>query len=220
MNDHNTRKPWVVAFTIGNTVATVIVLLIILVGFRAPTARSNAAAKATPAASQSSTAAISDQAVAQVAAQVLPKGKPFYGDELGISYDQAEAGITTLAQFDALGSKPIKLTGEKLQRFITIGMSIACEYCCGATTMTKPDGTPACGCAHSQAMRGVAAYLLDKYGDQKSDEEILTEVAKWKALSFPQETVKKALLAKAGSTAGTNAQTGVLNSLPQQVGGC
>lgn len=213
------RKQLAIFFTVGNTVATVIVLLIILFGFPASTTRSTAAVKPTTA-SQTAAATVSDTEVQQVAAQVLPKGKPFYGDELGISYDQAEPGITTLAQFDALGSKPIKLTGEKLQRFIKIGMSIACEYCCGAATMTKPDGTPACGCAHSQAMRGVAAYLLDKYGDQKSDQEIFAEVAKWKALSFPQETVKKALLAKAGSTASGNAQTGALNSLPQQVGGC
>ncbi len=208
MNGHAKKTSWLAFVTIGNAVATVIILLVVLVGFR----QSPAPAAATTSSPTAST--ITDAQIQQVTTQVLPRGKPFYGDELSVSYDRAEEGIKILSQFDDLGSKPIKLTGEKLERYIKIGQSIACEYCCGAKTMTLPDGKPACGCAHSQAMRGVALYLLDKYGDTKSDQEIFNEVAKWKALSFPQETVRKALASVSGSTGSG------LNALPQQVGGC
>ena len=34
-------------------------------------------------------------------------------------------------------------------------------------------------------MRGVAKYLIKYHGDKFSDEEILTEVGKWKTLFFP-----------------------------------
>jgi hypothetical protein len=62
-------------------------------------------------------------------------------------------------------------------------------------------------------MRGVAAYLLDNYGDQLSDEEILAEVAKWKAVFFPGSTVQK-YLSQQGAGGASAA------GLQQQVGGC
>lgn len=215
MNSQRPQQNWLALVSIGNAVATGIILLLILVGLRAPVsdASSNDTGSKDTAA-QGST--ISEAEVQQIAAQVIPRGTPFYGAELSVSYDRAEEGIKILGQFDDLGSKPIKLTGEKLERYKKIGQSISCEYCCGAAVMTKPDGTPACGCAHSQAMRGVALYLLDKYGDTKSDQEIFDEVAKWKALSFPQDTVKKALALSKGS----QQSGGALNALPQQQGGC
>jgi hypothetical protein len=202
---------WLLPLTISNSVTTLIALIVVLTVARAPAPTTTAAVAGAATAAPSAPTYTQEQ-VQQAAAQIIPKGKPFYGDELGISYDEAEKSITVLGQFDSLGSKPIKLTGEKLERYVRIGQSIACEYCCGAKVMTNPDGSAACGCAHSMAMRGVAAYLLDKYGD-RSDQEIFNEVAKWKALSFPQDTVQ-AYLAQATGTAGSAA------SLPKQVGGC
>lgn len=207
---------WIKPLAFGNAVATGIMLLIAVLAFRNAVGSTATVAADTTA---TSAATISTADVQQVAAQVLPRGKPFYGAELGITYDETEKGLQVLGQFDAYGSKTIKLTGEKLDRYIKMGMSISCEYCCGAKAITDDKGNPACGCAHSQAMRGVALYLLDKYGDKKTDQEIFAEIAKWKALSFPQDTVNKVLTARSASQGGTTASGGAA-ALPKQVGGC
>ena len=155
----------------------------------------------------------SAQTTQAIAAKLIPTGTPsLYGQELGVSFDDAAAAISVLAPFEQ-DTREDKLTGELLDRYIKIGSSIACEFCCGATTMVFADGAKACGCAHSAAMRGIAAYLLDNYGDQLSDQEILSEVAKWKAVFFPGPTVQK-YLSQQGSPSIGGA------GLQQQVGGC
>jgi hypothetical protein len=65
-------------------------------------------------------------------------------------------------------------------------------------------------------MRGLAAYLLDNYGDQLTDEQILEEVNKAKATYFPRQSVEKVLAASQGGSLDTS----VLNQLSPQVGGC
>ena len=88
---------------------------------------------------------------------VIPTGVPaIYGNELGVKYDDvsvntpqlADPTIRKLAKYEG-----DKLTDEQMKRYITIGSSIACEYCCGAKTLIFSDGEAACGCAHSYAMR-------------------------------------------------------------------
>lgn len=147
-----------------------------------------------------------------LAAQLIPKGIPkVYGAELGVSFDQAANSIGILAQYEQ-DTRPDKLSGEKLERYIKIGMATSCEFCCSARTMVFPDGKKACACAHSAAMRGLAAYLLDNYGDNMSDQEILAEVNQWKVAYFPGPTVQKTL---------ASSSSDVVNSgLQQQVGGC
>jgi len=124
------------------------------------------------------------------ATDVIPKGIPaIYGQELSISYDGvsvnnpqlADATLAKMVVFD----NSITLTGDKLQRYINIGLQISCEYCCGAESVIFKNGRAACGCAHSQAMRGIAKYLIDKHADEFTDDQILEEMGKWKVLSFP-----------------------------------
>ena len=124
------------------------------------------------------------------ATDVIPKGVPtIYGQELSISYDGvsvnnpqlADATLAKMGVFD----NSITLTGDKLQRYINIGLQISCEYCCGAESVIFKNGRAACGCAHSQAMRGIAKYLIDKHADEFTDDQILGEMGKWKVLSFP-----------------------------------
>ena len=124
------------------------------------------------------------------ATDVIPKGVPtIYGQELSISYDGvsvnnpqlADATLAKMVVFD----NSITLTGDKLQRYINIGLQISCEYCCGAESVIFKNGQAACGCAHSQAMRGIAKYLIDKHADEFTDDQILGEMGKWKVLSFP-----------------------------------
>ena len=153
-----------------------------------------------------------------IAAQILPKGVPeIYGAELKVSFDEVEEGLNILGALDAdLNPKQggiffANLTENQKQRYLKIGFMIACEYCCGATSLITKDGQPACGCAHSAAMRGLAKYLLTKHEGQYTDEQILDQLAKWKALFFPQQTVAKYMQAKGLS--GTQ-------GLPQMVGGC
>ena len=148
-----------------------------------------------------------------LAKNFLPFGiPPVYGAELKVSFDDPVAAINVLAQYEQ-DTRPNKLTGEKLERYIKIGQSTACEFCCGATTMVFPDGSKACGCAHSAAMRGVVAYLLDQYGDQATDQQILIEANKWKAVFFPGPTTQKFAATNGLITAPTQ-------GLQQQVGGC
>ncbi len=135
--------------------------------------------------------------VALSSANVLPSGVPaIYGAELGIKYDDISANNpgTTDATINKLASldQSINLEGEQLGRYIGIASSIACEYCCGAQSLVFSNGQPACGCAHSYAMRGVAKYLIKNHGSEFSDEQILEELGKWKVLFFPGVHAQKA----------------------------
>lgn len=130
-------------------------------------------------------------------ADVRPTGTPeIYGAELGIRYDDVSAAnpqladqtIYRLAAFD----QQITLEGNDLERYIRIGLSISCEYCCGAESIIFSNGEPACGCAHSYAMRGLAKYLITSHGGEFTDEQILEELGKWKVLFFPDIHAQKA----------------------------
>ncbi len=139
------------------------------------------------------------------ASEIMPTGTPkIYGEELKISYDDvstnnprlADSTIKVLADID----RSETLTGVDLQRYIsvlyTIENGISCEFCCGARSVIREDGSAACGCAHSFAMRGLTKYLIKSHGDEFSDEEILEEVAKWKVLFFPGIHETKAAVLK------------------------
>lgn len=156
-------------------------------------------------------------------AQIIPKGvPPLYGEELSVSFDEPEKAIKVLSEFDggwAKGEQAIKFAdlGEnEKQRYLKIGSSIACEFCCGARTLIAKDGEAACGCAHSAAMRGLAKYLLKNHASEFSDEQVLEELVKIKTLSFPKQMVSRALqLQSQGKPLSELTQ-----SLPSQVGGC
>lgn len=128
---------------------------------------------------------------------IIPKGIPeIYGRELSVNFDdvspntpdKADAIIRRLGALD----QEITLTGQGLERYISIVSNISCEYCCGADSIIFSDGRAACGCAHSFAMRGLAKYLITNHGNEYSDEEILEELGKWKTLFFPEIMTKKA----------------------------
>lgn len=122
------------------------------------------------------------------ASEIIPTGVPsVYGESLGISYDDvspsnqrlADATIAKMTEYE-----DISLNDAQMQRYIAIAGSISCEYCCGAESIIFSNGQRACGCAHSFAMRGLAKYLLTEHPDMP-DEEILSELGKWKVLFFP-----------------------------------
>ena len=132
---------------------------------------------------------------------ILPAGIPaVYGAELSISYDGVSASnpsladqtITAMSQFD----RSINLQGEDLQRYIAIVSQISCEYCCGAESIIFKDGKAACGCAHSQAMRGLAKYVIKNHPTEFTNDEVLEELGKWKTLFFPGVMAQKAAVLK------------------------
>ena len=152
-------------------------------------------------------------AVPSAYAEVLPSGVPaIYGTELGVSYDdvsvndpqRADAVIRKLSVFD----QQITLSGTDLGRYINIGYrlnnGIACEYCCGARSVIFETGEPACGCAHSYAMRGLAKYLVKNHRSEYTDEQIQAEMGKWKDLFFPGIHASKADALKAQGFDSTN----------------
>lgn len=163
------------------------------------------------------------------ASEILPAGVPaVYGEELGISYDdvsastprKADATIGVMSNID----RTVTLEGADLERYIKVLSDISCEYCCGAASVIFEDGRSACGCAHSFAMRGLAKYLITEHSDM-SDNEILTEVAKWKVLFFPgiHET-KAAVMESQGIDTNyinlaSNAYRGIEQGVPQSSGG-
>ncbi len=151
--------------------------------------------------------------IAALAAKILPSGiPPVYGAELGVSFDRAAEAIPVLSRYEQ-DTRPDKLSGEQLARYVKIGQMTSCEFCCGARTMVFNDGRKACACAHSAAMRGAVAYLIDKHGDM-TDQQILGEANKWKAVFFPGPMVQRYAAAN-GLLEG-----GGTGALEQQVGGC
>jgi len=156
-------------------------------------------------------AASSATNLTEFAKQIMPSGiPPAYGAELGVSFDNAAAAIPNLAPYEQ-DSRSEKLTGDLLERYIRIGQQTACEFCCTAKTLVFPDGRKACGCAHSAAMRGVIAYLLEH--TNMTDQEILTEATKWKTRFFPGPMIER--YATKNGLPEFEVQT-----LQRQVGGC
>lgn len=165
----------------------------------------------------------------EIKASFTPTGVPdVYGKELNISFDQVQDAINKVAPFDptyGVEGKKIALTDlskTELERYKKIGASIACEYCCGVKSLTKEDGTAACGCAHSQMMRGLAAYLIKNHSQEFSNEQILNELTKWKITYFPKQTLSAELdkRAKAGEPGIEQILKEFPDFLPQMVGGC
>ncbi|MFH0714877.1 MAG: hypothetical protein V1847_03805 [Candidatus Diapherotrites archaeon] len=209
-----------------------------LSGVQTSAANAMAAAAASPSTGLSGASSGSSSAASTISfSEIQPKGVPaVYGAELGISYDDISASNPQKA--DATDQKlaslenSISLDGNALARYILITNSISCEYCCGAPAITTADGSPACGCAHSGAMRGLAKYLIKQHGSEFSDIQILEELGKWKTLYFPSNMVQKANVLDAQGIAlnfvslasnqyrGIEQGATVSQGSTQQVGGC
>ncbi|MDI6721891.1 MAG: hypothetical protein QMD85_05835, partial [Candidatus Aenigmarchaeota archaeon] len=152
--------------------------------------------------------------------KVMPKGVPDgYGKELGITYDEPLKALDVLAKLDGdlYDDGKIKfsdLSAGMQSRYMKMGMSVGCEFCCGAQVLIQRNGQPACSCAHSAGMRGLMKYLLKNTG--MTDEQIMKEVLKVKAISFPKEMVQR-YMEQSGMIQAQNTQN---TELPEQVGGC
>ncbi len=183
---------------------------------------------------------------------VVPTGTPFYASEgagaekiKGVSFDDPLTSQKVWASL--LGSKrfgtanEIKLTAEEEQRWKKLTGVFTCDFCCGGpnsvTTIAR------CGCAHSYAWQGMAKFFI-KYYPSYTDEQILGEMTKWKALWYPQGMIQDymvytgqqpaSILTHGGSIGikqqflnqapngqhQTKATATPLSDLPSMVGGC
>ncbi|MCR4368607.1 MAG: hypothetical protein NUV67_01745 [archaeon] len=155
--------------------------------------------------------------------EFLPKGVPaIYGAELGVSFDKTVESLNVLSGLDGDLFPNGKLRFADLddaakQDYIRLGMSISCEYCCGAEYIVAPNGQPACGCAHSAAMRGLAMYLLKNHRAEFTNEQILEQMTMWKTMFFPKQMYQKAVQLQSEGTSLTGT---VLDEVPDMVGGC
>lgn len=117
-----------------------------------------------------------------------------YGQELGVNFDDVQNSMNIMKQFDlGYGSNKPSLSDEEKKRYIAINLRISCEFCCGAAAIVFENGEPSCGCAHSQAMRGLTAYLIKNHGSEYTDDQILRELARWKGRYFPKQMVQKTI---------------------------
>ena len=135
-------------------------------------------------------------------AAVIPTGTPFYvlggpGSEkiAGATFDDPIVSQKVWATL--LGSKrfgtanAIELTPEEDARWKRMISLFTCDYCCGGpnsvTTISQ------CGCAHSYAWQGMAKFFI-KYHPQYTDEQIMGEMTKWKAIWYPKGMIQDYLV--------------------------
>lgn len=144
---------------------------------------------------------------------MIPTGIPDYGEAMGVSFDDPEGSLATLAK--AQKTLLAGLTPEQKERFISLALKpvgISCEYCCGLQAVgIREDGSSSCGCQHNPALLSVTMWLMQN--TDYSDAEILREVYRWKSLFFPKNMVDLAVKISGGDES-------VLQDLPSMVGGC
>ena len=162
---------------------------------------------------------------------VIPTGTPDYGPALGVSFDDPVAGLSVLANLHRQ-IPTNSLSAEEKQRYINVGTKISCEFCCSAPAVVDSTGRDLCGCSHALSFMGLSKYLIQN--TDMSDDDILWELTRWKALYYPRNMVEKGAAALQNGLELTpevlndrdllkKLNAGNLDSigdLPQMVGGC
>ncbi len=164
---------------------------------------------------------------------VVPTGTPLYGIELGVSFDDPVNSLGILAKLDRQVPTD-SLTEEEKARFVNVGTKISCEFCCGAPSVIDHTGRSLCGCSHAASFKGLSKYLIKNHPSEWTDDEVLLELTKWKALYYPKNMVEKAVAALENGLELTPAvlndrdllkkiskgDTTSIGDLPSMVGGC
>lgn len=141
--------------------------------------------------------------------QLVPTGTPEYGQKAGVTFDDPIGAQRVWGAYE----RSISLTPEQQERWNGIVGKFTCDYCCGSPS--NPTIITHCGCAHARAWRGMAKWFLAN--GEYTDEQIIGELSKWKALWYPGPTVQRVLQeqAQAGQISNFDA-----SALPTMVGGC
>lgn len=119
-------------------------------------------------------------------ASQIPKGTPFYAPE-GISFDDPIPALKLWGQYE----KSIQLDAEQDQRWKKLTSMLTCDFCCGSPSRITVSTN--CGCAHAKAQRSLAKYFVAYYPEY-SDEQIVGEIARWKAVWYPKPLVEYYLI--------------------------
>ena len=116
----------------------------------------------------------------------IPHGTPFYAPE-GISFDDPLNALKLWGLYE----NSIKLDAEQTERWKKITNVLTCDFCCGSpnriTIVTQ------CGCAHAKAQRSLAKFFVANYPEY-TDEQIVGEIARWKAVWYPKPLVEYYLI--------------------------
>lgn len=146
---------------------------------------------------------------------ILPSGTPFYGSELGVTFDDPINSLEVLQRMER--QDLIKLNQEEFQRYLNIvtkPVGISCEYCCSLKYIgVNNQGKSICGCKHNPALLAVTKWLVKN--SELSDPEIVREALRWKAVFFPKDMTKLTL-----QVGGGDESTLKQLELAGMVGGC
>ncbi len=145
----------------------------------------NSKVKPLPTISELQTQPATGDAVQDLLNNIVPTGTPWYGQEAGVSFDDPINAQQVWGQYE----RSIQLSSTEQERWNRIVNSFTCDYCCGSPQ--RPTIITRCGCAHAQAARGMAKWLVKYHGDKYSDEEIYGEMARWYALWYPKGTIER-----------------------------
>lgn len=148
---------------------------------------------------------------------LIPTGTPEYATELGVSFDDPIAALKKWGQIER-STKLSDHTAE--ERWKKITSSFTCDFCCGSPG--NPTRITNCGCSHAAAWRGIAKYVIAKHGTTYTDEQILGEMTRWKALWYPGPMIKRIVQEQqsSGGNAAAQVDASSLGNLPGMVGGC
>jgi len=128
----------------------------------------------------------SSDSVADAMRAMIATGTPFYAPE-GVSFDDP---IVSLESWG--GYAETTLTEAQMERYNRIIGTFTCNFCCGEATSVTRNGR--CGCAHANAARGFFKYMIQKYGDTYSDDQLFGEAYRWQAIWYPSGVVEDYLL--------------------------
>lgn len=140
-------------------------------------------------------------ALADAKVVMIATGKPFYAPD-NIDFDDPINAQKKWGAYETL----IKLSGDLEARYQKLISTMVCSYCCGGPTSVTLNKQ--CGCAHAKAVRGFYKYMLQTYGNQYSDDELVGESHRWYAIWYPKGMLEDYLLA-----------TGKSEALPHQTHG-
>ena len=120
-------------------------------------------------------------------AVMLATGTPFYAPE-GVSFDDPVGALQLWGKYEKM-----ELDSEAEERYQRLISIFPCNFCCGSPTSVTLNGR--CGCAHAKAARGFFKYMLSKYGETYSNDQLFGEAYRWQAVWYPSGVVEDYLLA-------------------------
>ncbi len=215
MSEYNTQKiqkqSFIFGLVAGVAIVSVIGFIILLsTGFNGANITEEGASSNATSANGSTAQDSSGSTMQAILKEITPTGTPDYGQKAGVSYDKVEQSLSVLRSYD----KSVSLDANQQKRYVKIGTTplTACEFCCGVGErgFANSSGKLACGCAHNVAFSGLTKWLIKN--TSYTDDQIVSEIGKWKILFFPRGALKKEMKKRNIAPSG--------GAIPSMRGGC